>query len=113
MNLTSASVSPTFAEYAAQLREHVPSLFEAKPDADPNARRLVITEYGRSACGKAGWAASVVEYVKPLPGGDRVAVLQAGADLFMRTCYCPKSFPMRLTGHSRSSAICGHRPPWL
>jgi diaminopimelate decarboxylase len=29
-------------------------------------------------------------------GGRRIAVIHAGSDLFVRTCYCPAQFPLRV-----------------
>jgi len=42
-----------------------------------------------------------VEYVKESGDGLNIAVVQAGADLFMRTCYCPANFPLRVSGHNQ------------
>jgi diaminopimelate decarboxylase len=43
-----------------------------------------------------------VEYVKESGDGLSIAVIQAGADLFMRTCYCPANFPLRVSGHNQT-----------
>jgi diaminopimelate decarboxylase len=79
---------PRFGEYAAALRERVPELFEGE--------FKIVTEFGRSLHAKAGWTASRVEYTKQ-SGGRRIAVVHAGADLFLRTAYMPETWPLRIT----------------
>lgn len=80
LNYSSFELKPTYSEYAALLRKRVPELFS-------NSGRTVITEFGRSVCGKSAWTACCVEYVKRMSSSQDVAIIQAGADLFMRTCY--------------------------
>jgi len=43
-----------------------------------------------------GIVAAKVEYTK-LSGGRGIAVIQAGADLFVRTIYNPEKWPLRVT----------------
>lgn len=67
-------------EYVALLQEQCPALFDGTYQ--------LITELGRWIHAQAGWTATQVEYVKPTDDGG-VAVIHAGADLFLRECYTP------------------------
>lgn len=69
--------------YVAQLKELCPSLFDGTYQ--------LITELGRWVHAQAGWTATQVEYVKPTEEGG-VAVMHAGADLFVRECYSPNTW---------------------
>jgi diaminopimelate decarboxylase len=95
--------SSAFSELARLLRSRVPELWaEGAP--------LLITENGRALVAKAGCAVARVEYVKhdccegdegEKAGAERrrrrpIAVCHAGADLFMRACYLPAQWSMRL-----------------
>lgn len=77
-----------FERQAQLLRAQVPGLFE------PNAPQL-MTENGRSLVAKTTFAASRVEYIKA-SGGRRIAVCHLGADLLLRTCYLPDTWPCRV-----------------
>lgn len=98
-NYDSDDVSPSFAEYVDVLRTCAPQLFERNG-------RTILTEFGRSVSAKTGWTISEVEYIKEhevLPGSDathqlaQTAIIHAGSDLFLRTCYVPALFPHRLS----------------
>lgn len=94
-NYDSDDVAPSFAEYVEVLRKCAPQVFE-------RCGRTILTEYGRSVSAKTGWTISEVEYVKahePVPGSDlrQTAIIHAGSDLFLRTCYRPELFPHRLS----------------
>jgi diaminopimelate decarboxylase len=78
VNFKSEEISPTFNEYAAMLRQHVPELF--------SGQFRVFTEFGRSIAAKAGFFLARVEYTK-ISGGKHYATVQAGADLCVRTVY--------------------------
>lgn len=80
------SEQPTFAEYAAALREAVPALFE---------RYRVVTEFGRKLAAKAGWVAARVQHVKRA-GGRVIATCHAGADIFMRPVYAAEKWYHRI-----------------
>jgi diaminopimelate decarboxylase len=95
VDYTSDDVRPTFAEYAALLRERVSELF--------SGRFRLATEQGRSVFAKGGWAASRVEHVKRAGGRD-IAVVHFGADLFVRTAYLPATWPHRITVHDGAGA---------
>jgi diaminopimelate decarboxylase len=71
-----------FPEYARELREIVPELF------DPTVFDRVISEFGASVNCKFAWMASRVEYTKECEG-SRIAIIHAGSDVFLRSCYCP------------------------
>jgi diaminopimelate decarboxylase len=75
--------APSFHAYAESLRARVPQLFPGNP-ASPF--RKVITEFGQSLNAKAGWLASRVEYMKPIPDGH-VAVIHFGAETCLRQAY--------------------------
>lgn len=69
--------------YVALLKESCPSLFDGSFH--------VITEFGRWVHAQAGWTCTRVEHVKPTDRGG-VAIVHAGADLFLRECYTPDSW---------------------
>jgi len=83
-------------QYAAQLREAFPQLFDG-------SFRL-ITEFGRYLYANTGWVASRVEYVKR---GSTIstAMVHVGADLFLRKCYAPGDWHHDLFVADRSGAI--------
>ena len=74
----------SMAAYAAAIREHFPLLF--------SDHFSLITEFGRWAHVNAGWTVSRVEYVKKDPGINTL-MLHAGADLFLRECLLPGTWP--------------------
>lgn len=87
VNFDSDAMSPTFEEYSAVLKEHIPELF--------NSTYTVLTEFGRTYNAKVAVVAAKVEYTK-LSGGRGIAVIQGGADLFVRTIYLPDKWPLRV-----------------
>jgi len=87
VNFDSEETSPTFEEYAAVLKKHIPELFAPT--------FTVLTEFGRTYNAKVGIAAATVEYTK-ISGGRGIAVIQGGADLFVRTVYLPEKWPLRV-----------------
>lgn len=78
-----------FQAQAAQLAAAIPQLFA------PNCSVRLATENGRSFLAKAGFTASRVEYTK-WSGGRHIAVTHVGADLFMRACYLPDTWGLRV-----------------
>lgn len=93
-----------YAGYAAALREGVPELF--------SGAFQLATEMGRHVFARSGWAASRVEYTKEA-GGRRIAVIHAGADLFVRAAYLPEIWSHRVTVHDAGGAPKeGPRAPW-
>eukprot|EP01129_Flabellula_baltica_P012062 TRINITY_DN5393_c0_g1_i1.p1 TRINITY_DN5393_c0_g1~~TRINITY_DN5393_c0_g1_i1.p1 ORF type:complete len:423 (+),score=92.55 TRINITY_DN5393_c0_g1_i1:193-1461(+) len=88
VNYSSDEYNDNFQVYANTLREQVPELFQDGI--------TLITEFGRSLSTKAGWTASVVEYTKQA-GSQEIAIIHAGADLFVRTCLLPEQWPLRVT----------------
>lgn len=78
-----------YQEQAALLRQHVPALFQ------PGCHVQLLTENGRSLLAKAGCVAARVEYTKS-SGGRHIAVTHVGADLFMRACYIPDAWGLRV-----------------
>lgn len=93
-NFDSDQVSPTFTEYVNCLKEKCPALFE-------HSHRRIITEFGRALICKVGWTASKIEYVKITPDESkkRILIIHAGSDMFLRKCYSPDSFPLRIEGY--------------
>jgi diaminopimelate decarboxylase len=87
VNFETEEVTPTFEAYSTVLRKHIPELFTDE--------FVVITEFGRTYNAKVGIVAAKVEYTK-LSGGRGIAVIQAGADLFVRTVYNPEKWPLRV-----------------
>ena len=88
-NFSSDETNPTFAEYAKVLSKVCSPLFK------PTSGYTCVTEFGRSIQAKVGWVASACELVKEA-GGRRIAVVHVGSDMFVRTCYCPADFPLRV-----------------
>jgi len=97
-NYGSDEVVHTFREYAQKLGAACRDLLRASP------HRRIITEFGKAIITKTGVIATRVEEVveqqalRVPAGGKRsvTAVVQAGADLLLRTAYCPDKFPHRL-----------------
>jgi len=71
-------------DYARAIALHYPLLF--------TDNYSLITEFGRWVHVNAGWTVSRVEYVKR-DSGINTAMIHAGADLFLRECLNPKSWP--------------------
>jgi len=88
VNFASDELTPTFEEYAKELRVVVPELFDGRFE--------LITEFGRSLSAKSGFVIARVEYTKE-SGGRKVAIVQTGADLFVRTVYNPDKWPLRVS----------------
>jgi diaminopimelate decarboxylase len=98
-NYDSDQVIPTFAEYAKLLAAHCGAQFRAAP------HRTLVTEFGKALAAKCGAIATRVEECReftalaPLSTAPEklvLATVHAGADLLLRTCYCPEKFPHRL-----------------
>jgi diaminopimelate decarboxylase len=88
VNFESDEVSPSYAEYAAILRENVPALFSGE--------FKVITEFGRSIMAKNGFIIGRVEYTK-VTGGRHIAITHAGAQVATRTVFMPELWPIRVS----------------
>ena len=88
VNFSDETVTPTFNDYAAVLRNRVPELFDGT--------RRVFTEFGRSVIAKAGFMLARVEYTKVM-GGRPIAITHAGAQVAARTVYQPVNWPLRIT----------------
>lgn len=98
------SAQPTFQDYADVLRVAVPGIFDG--------RFRLVTEFGRAVSAKAGWVASRVEYTK-IAGGRQIAVIHAGADLFVRAAYLPQQWHHRVSVFDASgSPRQGPESPW-
>ncbi|WOH38376.1 diaminopimelate decarboxylase [Thalassotalea fonticola] len=91
VNFSSEEVKPSFADYAQVLKENVPLLFTDKYQ--------VKTEFGRAIAAKNGVIITRVEYTKN-SGGRHIATTHAGAQIFTRTAFLPKSWPIRVTGYN-------------
>lgn len=104
IDYTRDALETRYAEYAAALGERVPELF--------SGAYQLATEMGRHVFARSGWAASRVEYTKE-SGGRRIAVIHAGADLFVRAAYLPEIWSHRVTVHDAGGAPKeGPRAPW-
>ena len=88
VNFESDTVSPTYDEYAAILRETVPDLFTGE--------FRVITEFGRSVMAKNGFILARVEYTK-VTGGRHIAMTHAGAQVTTRTVFMPALWAIRVS----------------
>lgn len=78
---------PTPEAYAKALAARCPGLF--------SGGLALVTEFGRVLHAPCAVAVSRVEYVKRQTG-HRTAILHLGADLFVRECYNPASWPHRV-----------------
>ncbi|MBT2447550.1 diaminopimelate decarboxylase [Streptomyces sp. ISL-43] len=87
VNFASDEETPTYAQYAAALREAVPGLFDGSYG--------LVTEFGRSLLAKHGLVLSRVEYTKAT-GGRPIALTHAGVQLATRTVYAPAAWPLRI-----------------
>lgn len=96
-NYQSDQVTPTFSQYAS-------ALYEACGQSATSGR-VIITEFGKALVTKSGAIATLVEDVlhssQPRPDGSgphttATAICHAGADLLLRTAYCPDKFPHRV-----------------
>ncbi len=74
--------------YASLLKAEVPELFSGE--------FIVMTEYGRRYLAKPGFIVNFVEYTKR-SGGRNIAIIQGGADLYVRTVYMDKSWAIRVS----------------
>ena len=90
VNFESEEIRPTFADYAASLRESVPELFSGE--------FRVKTEFGRSIFAKNGFIVSRVEYTKR-SGGRHIAITHAGAQVATRTVFMPDAWKLRVSVH--------------
>ena len=88
VNFESDEVSPTFADYAAALKEKAPALF--------TGAYRVKTEFGRSIMAKNGFIASRIEYTKK-SGGRHIAISHAGAQVATRTIFMPDHWKIRIS----------------
>lgn len=95
VNFASDEVRPTFAEYAALLREKTPLLFTGKYRAK--------TEFGRAIAAKNGFIVTRVEYTKN-SGGRHIATTHAGAQIMTRTAFLPEAWPIRVRGFTPQGA---------
>ena len=93
VNFESDQVRPTFAEYAAVLREGIPQLF--------SGGYRIVTEFGRSILAKNGFMCARVEYTKTT-GGRRIAITHAGAQTATRTVFMPDMWAVRVSAVDHS-----------
>ena len=84
VNREDDNANPAFDEYAMVLNEKVPELNPSK-----GFFKKVITEFGLAFNAKAAWLVSRVEYTKQTTSELGIALINFGADICMRTCYCP------------------------
>lgn len=118
VNYLSDSVTPSFDQYAQALLAGCPELFlhaNLGPSiARPTNRWRIATEFGKALISKTACVVSRVEDVIYHNPQDKyvleldvdvtevnqseplvTAVIHAGADLFLRQCYCPEKFKHR------------------
>ncbi|XP_032232816.1 diaminopimelate decarboxylase isoform X2 [Nematostella vectensis] len=86
VNREDDSISPTYQDYVNALKKAVPQLFP-----DQGVFKQLVTEFGQSLNAKTGFIVSRVEYTKKVPESDHtIALIHAGADMCLRSCYCPQ-----------------------
>jgi len=73
-------VSPTYGDYANQLKAEVPALFSGDYE--------IFTEMGRSMVAKSGFIGSRIEFTK-MAGGKKISTVHCGSNMMLRTCYLP------------------------
>ncbi|KAL0589314.1 hypothetical protein ABG067_002533 [Albugo candida] len=104
VNYGADGFTPSFGDYAAVLRQCAPQLFQRH-------ERAILTEFGQSISAKSGWIVTQVEYVKSLDEkaptetpeeACQTAIVHAGSDLFLRACYRPDLFPLRISVYKAS-----------
>lgn len=91
---------PMFHTFCRLLRERLPQLYAAPTGAaEPAAPRVqVVTECGRCLVANSTFAASRIEYTKSC-GGRQILVSGLGADLMLRACLLPATWPARVQLH--------------
>eukprot|EP00600_Ochromonadales_sp_CCMP1393_P005831 CAMPEP_0174959118 /NCGR_PEP_ID=MMETSP0004_2-20121128/3004_1 /TAXON_ID=420556 /ORGANISM="Ochromonas sp., Strain CCMP1393" /LENGTH=1262 /DNA_ID=CAMNT_0016207411 /DNA_START=127 /DNA_END=3915 /DNA_ORIENTATION=- len=95
-NYESSDVSPTFQQYADRLA-HV---WQAGGNTDKG--RVLLTEFGKSLVAKTAVIATKVEDCVDVPSdlagveNKMTMMVQAGADVLLRTAYAPQSFSHRI-----------------
>eukprot|EP01038_Epipyxis_sp_PR26KG_P008732 gene8732-11798_t len=102
-NYDSDIISPSFDDYVDDLFKSCPNLFI-------NTNRTIITEFGKSLITKCGVIVSVIEDVLEQPQQvnnmkQYVAIGHAGADVLLRTAYCPDKFSHRIALLNSSSDV--------
>jgi len=91
VNYKDDRITPSFAEYAQTLQR---VCGEDSLKSAVSGRQL-ITEFGKALVAKSGAVATRVEDVLEQEQ-RRTAICHAGADLLLRTAYCPTQFPLRV-----------------
>jgi len=97
VNFASEEITPSFQDYVTVLKTEVAEIFS-------NTKFTVLTEFGRAYNAKPGIVAAKVEYTK-YSGGRGIAVIQGGADLFVRTVYNPDKWPLRVNVANHFGAL--------
>lgn len=114
VNYESPTVSPTFTDYVRALNDSCPSLL-----GDVSNPKEVVTEFGKSLVCKAAVLVARIEDVWPIddltlpvaegastasiaatesdPLPRVMSIAHAGADLLLRTAYCPDKFKHRVS----------------
>ncbi|MCX6247912.1 MAG: diaminopimelate decarboxylase [Bacteroidetes bacterium] len=92
----SDQVPVSMEKYAGEIADRFPSLF--------TSHFSLLTEFGRWVHVNAGWTVSRVEYVKRDPGINTL-MIHAGADLFIRECMNPESWPHEYSIFDRSGNL--------
>lgn len=98
-NYDSDEASPSFEDYAQAIACQCPHIY----GKDSNKGRVFITEFGKSLITKCAAIVSRVEdiitHVEDNKSHAEVitCITHAGADLALRTAYCPDKFPHRLS----------------
>ena len=93
-NYDSDEIVPNFEFLVNAIKQDVPNFFKENADRG----RLVATEFGKALITKCALAAAKVEDAfdtLETPVSTN-AIVHSGADLFLRTAYCPDKFPHRL-----------------
>eukprot|EP01100_Stratorugosa_tubuloviscum_P005380 TRINITY_DN2408_c0_g2_i1.p1 TRINITY_DN2408_c0_g2~~TRINITY_DN2408_c0_g2_i1.p1 ORF type:complete len:511 (-),score=236.46 TRINITY_DN2408_c0_g2_i1:44-1423(-) len=105
VNFDSDEIKPTFKDYEHVLQQNIPELFRL--GSDSSWPESVSTEFGRSLIAKTGFIVARVEYNK-IVGGKPIAIIQAGADLFVRTVYMPDKWPIRISVFNSKGCLKGY-----
>ncbi|KAF2076656.1 hypothetical protein CYY_002026 [Polysphondylium violaceum] len=88
VNFDTEVTTPTFTQYANQLKQRVPELFDGS--------FLLITEFGRGYWAKCGVIVSTVEYTKT-SGNRNIAIVHVGGNMCVRTIYQHPIWKLRVS----------------
>jgi diaminopimelate decarboxylase len=93
-NYDTDELKPSFAYLASRINDLIPDFFATNKEK----KRVIATEFGKSLVTKCAIVAAKVEdTLKTVEVPQKItAIIHTGADLFLRTAYCPDKFSHRV-----------------